>query len=1018
MKMTVFNNTRVLRTILLLIVVCLISLPAYAKYSGGTGQPNDPYQIATAEDLMLLGDSREDYDEHFILTAEIDLDPNLPGRKVFDKAVIAPDTSDYWPNFQGTPFIGVFDGNGYTISNLTIRGTRYLGLFGRLGSVAKISNLGLVDVDINGTGFYIGGLAGENDGGIITTCCSTGTVSGHGLVGGLVGQNEGIVTNCYSRGTVSGSSAVGGLVGRNKNLVSNCYSTVSISNYGSDIGGLVGDLYVGLAGDHGIITQSFWDTETSGQSTSGGGAGLNTEQMQTANTFLDAGWGFVGETENGIEDIWWILEGLDHPRLWWEIPTKYGGGKGGPNLPYLIYTAEHLNTVGTEPNDWDKHFRLMADIDLSGYSYDAALIAPDVDPCDLAFQGTSFAGVLDGNGHTISNLTITGESYLGLFGQLDSGSEIKNLGLTDVNITGSDYIGGFVGFSRSNITTSYCTGTISGDKRIGGLTGRNWGTITESYCTATVTGNDNVGGIAGGNYGSITNSYSTGAVTSYRDLGGIVGENYGTIATCYSTGTVSGTTRAGGLVGYNWPDTGIVSGFWDVETTGQSTSDGGTAMTTVEMQTASTFLEAGWDFVDETANGTEAIWWILEGQYYPRLWWEQVTRTKYSGGIGTSDDPYKIATFEDLMLLSESPEDYDEHFILTAEINLDPNLPGRKVFDRSVIGGGIPFTGVLDGNGHAISHLTITGSSYLGLFGQLWPGAEVKNLGVVDVKITGSGLLNLGGLVGYNRGSVTQCYSSGTIIGGDFVGGLVGDNSGAVINCYSTCSVTGTYGVGGLVGYSWDSNITDCYSTSVVTGSYSVGGLVGVNTSNMINCYSTGVVMGKEAIGGLVGMNGLQGTVPYPGYIDKSYSLASVRGEIFVGGLVGDNRIGGLMQCYSTGTVTGNEYVGGLVGQSYFGSIANNYSTGAVSGGADHVGGLVGGGWLSDTTASFWDIQTSGQTTSHAGTGKTTAEMQSASTFLDAGWDFVDETANGTEDIWWILEGRDYPRLWWEAHDN
>jgi hypothetical protein len=66
-------------------------------------------------------------------------------------------------------------------------------------------------------------------------------------------------------------------------------------------------------------------------------------------------------------------------------------------------------------------------------------------------------------------------------------------------------------------------------------------------------------------------------------------------------------------------------------------------------------------------------------------------------------------------------------------------------------------------------------------------------------------------------------------------------------------------------------------------------------------------------------------------------------------------------------------------------------------------------------TTCFWDTQTSGQITSDGGTGKTTSEMQTTSTFLEAGWDFVDETANGTEDIWWILEGQDYPRLWWEA---
>jgi len=77
--MTTKINLKVLHTILLLIAVCFIGIPAQAKYSGGTGDPNDPYQIATVEDLMLLGDNPEDYDQHFILTADIDLDPNLPG---------------------------------------------------------------------------------------------------------------------------------------------------------------------------------------------------------------------------------------------------------------------------------------------------------------------------------------------------------------------------------------------------------------------------------------------------------------------------------------------------------------------------------------------------------------------------------------------------------------------------------------------------------------------------------------------------------------------------------------------------------------------------------------------------------------------------------------------------------------------------------------------------------------------------------------------------------------------------
>jgi parallel beta-helix repeat protein len=308
------------------------------------------------------------------------------------------------------------------------------------------------------------------------------------------------------------------------------------------------------------------------------------------------------------------------------LHASYGGGTGEPNDPYLIYTAEHLNAIGAEPNDWDKHFKIMADIDLAGFVYDGAPIASDLDPCDLDFQGASFTGVFDGNGRKVSHLTIRGSNYLGLFGRTEFEAELINLGVVDVNITGSgDYISALVGFSRGNISTSYSTGFVSGDKRVGGLAGRNWGIITISYSTVTVAGNSYIGGLAANNYGSITMSYSTGAVHGNQNIGGLVGDNYGSIAESYSTGTVTGETRFGGLLGYNWADASITSSFWDVETSGQTMSAGGTGLTTAEMQTARTFLDAGWDFVDETGNGTEDIWWIDEGKDYPRLSWELLT---------------------------------------------------------------------------------------------------------------------------------------------------------------------------------------------------------------------------------------------------------------------------------------------------------------------------------------------------------------------------------------------------------
>jgi hypothetical protein len=169
-------------------------------------------------------------------------------------------------------------------------------------------------------------------------------------------------------------------------------------------------------------------------------------------------------------------------------------------------------------------------------------------------------------------------------------------------------------------------------------------------------------------------------------------------------------------------------------------------------------------------------------------------------------------------------------------------------------------------------------------------------------------------------------------------------------------------------------------------------------------CYGTGAVSGRGAVGGLVGYN-------HYATVTQCYSAGAVSGDSFVGGLVGEN-YGTVTECYGTGAVSGSRGVGGLVG-SNTGALTHSYSTGAVSG-FTYVGGFVGRNWQGTVTGCFWDTQTSGQATSAGGTGKTTAEMQTAATFLDAGWDFVGESQNGTEDIWAICEGQDYPRLTWQ----
>ncbi len=687
-----------------------------SAYSAGSGEPNDPYRIATAAELIALGERPADYGKHFILTADIDLDPKLPGRKVFDEAVIAPDVDPAKVDYQGSGFAGVLDGKGHTIAHLTIAGKGYLGLWGRLAFGSEVRNLRVVDVNIVGSDSYVGGLAGESLGSI-TTSSSTGAVKGRNGVGGLVGGNGGEMSRCYSTsaaasatgwwvgglvgihsgsiatsysaGRVSATNSVGGLVGYgNAGTVTQCYSTSAVTGTSLGVGGLVGyngatavtECYSagavsggapgGLMGiNHGEVAGCFWDTQTSGRTTSAGGTGKTTAEMQTSNTFLEAGWDLVGETANGEEDIWRILEGQDYPCLWWEGPrVKYGGGSGTPQDPYQIKTAEQMSTIGSNPNDWGKCFKLMADIDLSGF--DGKQGRPAFKIIGTSTQN-AFTGIFDGNGHVISGLTLSGGSRLGLFGQMKYPAEVKNLGLEDIKITTGSYVssvGGLVGSNGDSsgtkggtITNCYSVGTVSGagpqSNMFGGLVGANYGEVSRCYSAAVVTGSWTVGGLVGSNghrsftQGVVKYCFSTGAVRANSAVvGGLVGDNYGTVTCCYSTGAVSGGSSdpwAGGLLGSNhgtvancystgwvrgtgwyvggltcWSMGTITNCFWNTQTSGQNTSRGATGKTTAQMQIAKTFLDAGWDFVGETANGTEDIWWINEGKDYPRLWWE------------------------------------------------------------------------------------------------------------------------------------------------------------------------------------------------------------------------------------------------------------------------------------------------------------------------------------------------------------------------------------------------------------
>ncbi len=360
-----------------------------------------------------------------------------------------------------------------------------------------------------------------------------------------------------------------------------------------------------------------------------------------------------------------------------------------------------------------------------------------------------------------------------------------------------------------------------------------------------------------------------------------------------------------------------------------------------------------------------------------------------------------------------------------------------------------PYASTIDGNsagslvnyllwGAVVSRCYVQGGS---VTGDLWVGGLVSYVdqGTIDncySTVEVSGKSDIGGLAGYNWGTVTNCYATSNVTGGASAGGLVGYNGGTIRDCNATGDVNGDSEIGGLAGIN-TGTIQSSYSTGSVAGGYDIGGLVGSGSGSFTNCYSTGSATGESFVGGLVGIlngpttvencsstgnvegitevGGLVGKVNTLTTIDNCSSTGNVIGIEYVGGLVGFS-LGKLTNCYSTGSASGEGFVGGLVGKfDEFAIIMNCYSAGNVTG-ITKVGGLVGDGrFTANVFGSFWDIEESGQTTSFAGTGKTTAEMQTADTFLDAGWDFFDETENGVFDLWWITEGQDYPRLWWEA---
>ena len=475
---------------------------------------------------------------------------------------------------------------------------------------------------------------------------------------------------------------------------------------------------------------------------------------------------------------------------------------------------------------------------------------------NVNITGDSFVGGLIGSGSrgTIVNSFVSGSvvgsvsSVGGLVGSIDEITIMDSY--AEGSVVGNDYAGGLVGYSRTviienshatgnvesnrfvgglagglggmggtaTIINSYATGDVNGNSSIGGLVGflDRVGTIINSYATGNVEGNSHsVGGLAGNNCGTIINSYATGNVKGNDGVGGLVGVNSGTIINSYITGNVEGNDGVGGLVGRN---DGVIGNNSYYNKDKNDFDNGlGIGKTTAEMQSvefANTLILWA-DILQNNlyrgnADDIEINRWIYSAGNYPRLSNEvsngRSINSYFASGNGTEANPYRISTkkqLEDFAWLVNGGLSFEERYVqLQNDIVFNDttdwgtwnnNTPDLHEW---VSIGGLPhptFNGTFDGNYNVISGIYMNTGLMDGLFGRL--EGTVKNLGLVAFRSRASGL------VGTNRGRITNCYAAGSVSSGVLVrnnwfgeiinsyvksGRLTESNtSGTIINCYA-----------------------------------------------------------------------------------------------------------------------------------------------------------------------------------------------------------------------------------------
>lgn len=959
-------------------------------------------------------------------------------------------------------FTGIFNGQGYTIENFYINrpvNINTVGLFGQVSGNANISNVNISDASVFGTsvtGILIGNMIGSGIKAIsnvyVSGDVSSNLSSGNYLgLGGLIGRisvtggsiNVGQVYSTayvYNNGRLTAGGLIGQMEATNATAaLTNAYSSGRVTG---SVGFGINAGLIGVIGDNASITNSLWDTVTSNQAYAytamgnnssksnlfggcfGGTANCNIQPINANNvtavdlsllsTYVNAGWSTFASVAGSITSTpvassilpnytWYMVDGYTRPMLLAEwrttINTPHQLQLMGAVLDANYTLGKNINITTTLNNPGE----IWSTNQTSGINAGFAPIGTNT--FSNVVQGTEFTGTFDGQGNSIQNLYINRPNTttsVGLFGATANSVRINTLSLTDVSITGGSVVGGLIGNMISNanyapilIDNIYVSGTVSGYSPtsysgLGGLIGRfdvtatntlGDKTIQNTYSTATVasSGGHNAGGFIG--YLSSPNSYvqysySTGLVSaSGLNVGGFVGVlNQGIVRRSLWDTVTSNQANGYGTIG-----SGSISNFIGGCFGGAASCAiqplHASNVTAADLSLLATYnTNAGWSNQLRAITVNPSIshlkpnysWFMANGSLRPMLlseWSSNVSTAHQVQLMGAAQKGiYKVDNYIDF---TNSMSNAAEVWATDKNANIGSGFYPIAHPPSWCYGCG--YAGYMDGQNFTIDNLYMRIVQNFNITGIEPLNDSVAFIAAVfhDPLIQNITLANVDFSYDHISSGVDETYYQFGVLIGDI------NSRGAVIrNAFTSGRIT-TYSnatftyIGGLAAKNYGGTIytsgssVDVVLNSTLLSNSRAGGLIGdmQNLSVIYNSYATGdvTVMGGASFGGVAG------------------------------GFVGAGESNYIFNSYSTGKVSSVGFKGGFIGN-------------------------CGGQCLNNNN--FWDIDSSGVSSSAGATGKTTQEMKQLSTFTN--WDITASpsiTANTPNNTWFIFDGSTRPML-------